>query len=217
MRSRPNPAERATHFASLASCPAFVVLGLASFAKLTDLPSFALSLETWEWIPVWSIPALSTIVPTLEALVVVGWVLSARRAMFEWFALGLVMCFTVVYAGHALLAKPPDCQCLGRLSAFFATKDSATVVVARNSAMMVMLGLAAALRHGRRRACALRRADHSTQRVSMGAATETVRSGFSLLEVLLCIAIIAILLALSTPLLSDARDARAHRQHVQPA
>lgn len=193
----------------LIAAPVMAFIGIAAMAKLTDLSAFALSLETWEWIPAWSIPAISTIVPTLEGLVVIGWVLSARRARFEWLALALLACFTLVYASHAVFAKPPDCQCLGRISAFLAAKDHAPGVAARNGVLMALLATALSLRAWGQ--CESAATSRTEDRAPVGypecPPATTTRSGFSLVEALLCVAIVAILLALATPLLGGVRDA----------
>lgn len=134
-------------------------------------------------------------------------------------AFALLALFTATYAAHAIFAQPPDCNCMGRLSAFVASQESASGLILRNVALMACVGVPSVLDiRKRRRALHPRNAEQSLSTVHQTARSQRA---FTLLETVLSIAIIALLVALTLPMLGQTRDlgrrmasASNLRQHV---
>ncbi len=172
------------------------VFALAAMLKLVALDEFALSLSTWDTVPSWARPALVVGAPLTEGVVAVAWFAGARRAGLLWGALVLLALFTLAYITQVTFGNVPDCGCLGKIALFRRSMNDATWVIGRNAVLLVCLG--AAIGAAR------------VKGVRVGAPRSVVvgeaRGGFTLIEMIVVMAIVGVLIALLTPTLRGARD-----------
>jgi prepilin-type N-terminal cleavage/methylation domain-containing protein len=174
----------------------------AGSAKLLDLGRFDADLRSWTLLPAGSTDYLVIIIPSVELILAGSWFgrFSPRKAPLA--ALVLLVLFTAAFVAHLTLARPPQCSCFGAIFRFESQEHGAEISVVRN------LVLLAALTTG----ILLYRPGHSAQGAPSPRAPVDIprgihgRAGFSLIELILVIALIAILLAMTIPSLAGVRQ-----------
>lgn len=109
----------------------------AAVSKFMDLERFRDSLDTWLLIPEVVRPALTVLVPTLEAsaaLLFFGW-----PRLRHYMAFGVMLAaFTGFYALHLIAYEPPDCECFLKLEAFAQWRGAVTGVIPRNLVLLAI-------------------------------------------------------------------------------
>lgn len=180
-----------------------VLLGIAALAKATDLQSFAISLSTWGIVPDSWLITVSVVIVTAELLLAGVWLLGISRRKIAVSTAALIGLFTIVYVWRVVLGDSPKCNCFGRILAFESEKNSANWIVLRNIVLFTVLILHATLNRTRDP-----RSGHGTSEHEPGSlrcAYIGARRGFTLIEILIAMAIIAVLIAISIPTLAMMR------------
>lgn len=188
----------------------FVVAGAA---KLTDLPEFLRSLESWKWIPGELRLPLAVGVPTVEFLVGGLWLAKISRRRTTPIALCLAAGILAVTGVHAALDVPPDCKCFGVLEQYFSeqTRRAASLWKSGTLAAMLLLGTLLfredpAGRPGNPQPDA-NRSPKDPVPAAEPDGNARPRRAFTLVELLLVLLIVALLAALLVPALRGARSA----------
>lgn len=178
----------------------WVVAGLfaaAGFAKFLDLAEFESQLAGWSLFENKSLRAAAVLgVPLIEiATFGLFACLPGKRRLAALVMIGLLAVFSVGYLVEANLAGDPDCACFGLLARHFAFQQDARWVIGRN--LLLALPPVFLLVWGRRFPR------------SVPASFPEVRGarGFSLVELLVVIAVVAGVLAILFPALRHARRA----------
>lgn len=173
------------------------VLAVTGAAKLLDLRGFEASLATWKLLPQWSRGPVALLIPAAEVLIGAAWLAGIRRPGVLWAGAGLLAAFTAAYGLHVAMAKPPSCGCLGTLERFRNLQVSATQHLVFNGVLIgslvgggAAMGCVPALARPRWPAAATR---------------SYARRGFTLVELIVCVAVIAVLMSLSLPGLARSR------------
>jgi prepilin-type N-terminal cleavage/methylation domain-containing protein len=171
------------------------VIGLAGILKLTSLDGFARDTLAWQVFPPWMLAFATVAVPIVEVSLAGAWFLFARNTRLIWAAALLVAVMTAAFVVEARGGSVPKCGCFGLVSLYWAHKRSIESGIATNLILIGLLAVSAVpFRRPapRERARTPSRFDHA--------------AGFSLVEMLLVIVVIALLVALSLPALSSVRD-----------
>lgn len=201
---------------SLGEGAAFVLLGAAGIGKLVDLPGFAASLRAWQIVPPLAVAVLVAMIPAAEVLLAGLWLAGIARGRCAIVSLGFVVGISAALAAlYFLTDRPIACGCYGKVGEWLRISDEAPSALARNGALAGLLACGV-FRH--------RRAGEQTLTPPSGNGEESRVSpaGFTLLETLLCVTLVALLLTLTLPKLAAARRAAhdagsaAHlRSHAQ--
>jgi prepilin-type N-terminal cleavage/methylation domain-containing protein len=171
------------------------LLFLTAFLKLADLREFDHALSTWTLVPTWARRVLVVAVPAVELAISLLYILGVCRRRVALAAIGFLVFTAIVYAIHLMIDQRPNCGCAGVLKEYEWARFEGYSLIVRNSL------LAACCFPAIRRS----RMEISTNRVSQPNPGTT--RGFTLLELLIVIAITSILLAIFIPSVSRFRDA----------
>jgi prepilin-type N-terminal cleavage/methylation domain-containing protein len=195
-------------FRRFLSTAAMCLIAIAAIAKLIDLPAFLESLEHWVIVPNWAVVYIGVIVPCTELAISAAWLLGLGGRQLRTGAIGLMIVFTCAYVTEALVNRPPTCDCFGKWRAWKQWSNSVPWVVGRNALVVLCLAV------GANNAFRLSASRESPRRVG--------RAGFTLLELVITIALIGLLIALIAPSFKSfgyaARDTKSLgnlRQHCQ--
>lgn len=190
-----------------------LVMAAAGIGKFLDLPDFKASLSTWALIPERFAPVVAIGVPLLEVTIGAAWLLRLAPRAGVIGSASLLAAFSAVLGLHLLLAQPPECECFGLIQRYYTGRGDARTALIRNGALMTVLFIGVFIR---RKPVAM--SCHRSPRSS----DASLRMGFTLLEVLVCIAVVAALLSLALPALQRSRGEARHsvsmsnlRSHAQ--
>lgn len=187
---------------------AIIIIGLAGVMKLINLPHFAESLSTWTVVPRATRPVVAVAVPVFECAIAGSWfaIPAIRRGLLR-LAAACVVTFSVLYVIQLMTSEKPTCACFGELSRFLRMRDNATLSLVQNA---VILGCLLA-------ACFARRVQHGSRVQTCGEVFgkrgQHNRPGVSLIECVLCVAIIGLLATLLAPSLGGVRDGARSRMN----
>jgi len=176
------------------------VMALAGVGKLVDLPVFVEAVGSWRSLPGLFGRSVAVTLPVLECgpvlLIAIGWWRVAR----SWL-IALLCLVTIGYAVEFVLFGPPRCDCFGKVVLFNQGRNEALWVLARNGVLLLPLLVVTVPRQSSQRETAGR----------VGEPSVLTTRAFTLTEVLLVVAIVAILAALLAPSLAGTRDAAKRR------
>ncbi|MFI4898212.1 MAG: type II secretion system protein, partial [Phycisphaerales bacterium JB059] len=178
--------------------PAFVVvvIGASGVLKLADTPAFFETLGGWTVIPSQLRPGVVFGVPAMEVGVAAAWLLG-WRGVAQAGAAALLILFSAAYLLQLSVAKPARCGRLGVLARYSDTLDEIRLLLFRNAALLLLLATPRVV-SGIRSPAPI--GGRKSQR-GRGAH----RRGFTLVEMVLSVAIIVLLTALLLPSLSGVR------------
>lgn len=171
------------------------VVLVAGVLKITDLAAFRASLDTWQFIPRALRDFVALIVPVSEIGIALFWFLGTKKQTMAAVAFVLLVTFATAYLAHVIFLEPPTCECFGKIFAFHQEQSRTWTVVARNTVLMTVLAIGIGLVAWQPRSVfAESRAEHRRT------------GGFTIIELLMCIAIMAVLIALTVPNLAYFRN-----------
>lgn len=186
------------------------VVASAGAIKLLDLPLFHRVLSQYQVLPPAVAALAAPIVPALELGLCVLWLLGLRTRRVDWSILLLLILVAGTYAVEWSMAGSKSCGCFGRagpawLDSGFGAMSKAAVLVGLQAAGMK-----------------LRSGGRVLAQPSAETKCTTPSRAFTLVEVLVCIAVLAVLVALAIPMVGRAaaasRDAKSLanlRTHAQ--
>lgn len=191
-RTRPSAGDRCLGWLV---CAVIALVALAGYMKLWDMHAFVRSLVSWTLVPGEWRTTLAWSIAAGEASLGTAWLIGVLdRARGVWIVLCLVATFTLVYTAHLAFGAAPECRCFGPLMQFEASRDTAVGVVGRNLAMIGVLSL-----------WLWRNKAEVPRRISpVGAVHGSGQRAFTLIEILLCVALIGILAAMLLPAIRKA-------------
>lgn len=182
---------------------AVAVIGSAGLLKLSNLEAFFADLSTWTLVPEALVPPIALGVAVLEVCVLGLWIVPSLRRTAAIVAAGVLVLFAVAYRAQVAFSPPAGCACFGAFTPDFFKADSADALLFRNGAIAVCAVVGWWL---------LRPAPGATSRAKTTAVRKQTNDsgrgsvpGFTLIEIVVVIAIVTVLIALSMPLLNDIR------------
>ncbi len=180
------------------------IVGIAGLIKLSDLAGFLNDLGTWSLIPTAWVLSIGLALPAIEVFLAVLWFGKLWRTGAAVATLGLLCLLTGVFAWHLWHGFYPTCGCFGALDRAKENRDSASMIVVRNTLMITMLLLSLAIPIWGR--CALVRRERSV--------VAGHPAGFTLIETLIVIVLVGLLVALLSPSLGTVRGLARERQSL---
>lgn len=187
----PSARDRLTVIARRAWVVSGVAMVAAGLLKLADLEAFVSTLSGWRVLPPTTHLPLAVSVPVLE----LGLGLAALVGLWRTRALLALTCLltllTSVFVVESIVSSPPDCGCFGLISKWHDAHPSVWWVLARNVLLIVML-VPGLLHEG---------AETDTRRMPRTPSHAAASRGFSIVELLVVIAVIGVLVALALPML----------------
>lgn len=180
------------------SVPLAIIL-IAAASKAVNVPHFSYQLNTWSLIPRDWTPAVAMMIVNLELAVSLAGLLGLLPRAAPLLAAGMLLLFCLAYAVHVWLGVQVRCACFGQLRLLDSMRQNSAWVIGTNLAMIACLLAGACLQ--RPRAMPDRSSPNLTATHSPG-----FRAGWSLLEMLVAIAVLSVIIALALPALSRSRD-----------
>ncbi len=200
-------------FLFLGTVVAFLVW--AAIGKIIEPQEFRRSVLTWKLLPPRLSDAVTVIVPAAELAVAGLWIGFGKRRAAWTLAFALIVMYSLAFAAHLAMDVAPTCQCASLIDRFFTQRSTAEYVLARNGVLLAVLVLGAwcvgdfgRLSFSRLSFGRLSQVKHRAPAQTPGQAPDQSRSsGFTLIETLVCISIVALLIAIVIPGLRMAREA----------
>lgn len=173
----------------------------AAVGKMIDPGTFRESLDTWILLPHAMRDPLALVLPIFEFSLAVAWLFGFYR---DWSVVSvavLLILFTTAFGLHVALGREPQCECLGEWMAFDRLQIVSYNLFTRNGVLLGLLAIGTALQFWG--------TEHRVRTLGsrlLASHHRPARSGFTLLETLLGIALIALLISLMAPHLAGVRD-----------
>lgn len=174
---------------------AMACLLVAALGKLADVPAFAAELRRMPSVPIRAAEPLSLLVPALEFTIAGAYLMGLRRRLCLSAAMVLLVAMSVFLLRQVRQDPDASCACMGILERHRVARMSAREAVIRNA---VLGGAVLA-------ALVMPAAPARTARVGRLPPTGGCARGFTLIESLMVIAVVAILAALLTPKFHEVR------------
>lgn len=175
-----------------------LLVGASGVLKLLDLAAFREAVNTWTVVPYWLRVCAVVLVPTGEVVACGLYLIGLGRGWAKMAAAACIVLYTGTYVWQWVAYEAPDCGCLGLASLRMAFLENSAAILIRNISMVIAISAPAIINTLGAR-CILRPNEPSP--------SDPVSSrGFSLIEVLLIIALVGILASLIAPSLSGVRD-----------
>jgi prepilin-type N-terminal cleavage/methylation domain-containing protein len=169
------------------------LIALAGVLKLADLPGFEDVVRGWKIVPSLLAPAVAIVLPVVEIWIGGSWLLGVRRAQMAWAAVLLLIAVSTVFIVQVSMYGNTNCGCFGLLTRRFHETERAQAVLLRNVALIAAIVTGIGIQR--------RRADAE----GSGKTRALFRSGFTLIETLVCLVVIGVLLAIAIPSLTSVR------------
>ncbi len=186
---------------------AFGALGVSAMLKFSALEQFAADLLTWDLFPHRWVPSLSILIPVLEVGIAGAWFLALAPRAARLTYLVLLGGFTSALVLHLLVARPPSCGCFGAHFRFESARTGAWAGLVRNAVLAAMLCAGWVVSPGNRGVGGAV-GDPGVPEVSLPHQARPLhRRAFSMIEMIVVIALIGVLVSLTLPLLTGARRA----------
>ncbi len=179
---------------------ASLIIAFAGVAKLIDAPQFVVTLRASPALPRGAEGLLAIAIPGIELLLGLSVVVGLARFRCALALLAMMVVFSVVL----VVAPPPPggCGCFGRVTESLPWFESGAALHARNG--LIIAGLLCGILAWRGDHSAVRPAASPVSPAST-APQRAATTGFTLIEVLVVVAIVGILILLATPALKRAR------------
>lgn len=175
----------------------------AAIIKFSALDDFLISLDSWSLVPENLHPVVSVLVPATELSAALFFLLNLSKRNAAYLMSILLIAFSITYASHLITTEIPDCNCMGKILAFNSERDEALFVLIRNGIMLLMVIAGLVLTKTTPNPAS---PTPHQQDTTQGQRATLTRAGFTLIETLATIALIAILVSLLLPSLSSVRD-----------
>ncbi len=172
-----------------------LIVGLAGAAKLVSLDEFSRSLAGWRVIPEASRVTLAIVIPSVELGLCSLWFLNRRRELVQGCTCVFLGTFVVVLSIERMLGSVPECNCFGVLEQYFQSLKSVRFTTYKSIALLVALVVS----------IITQRLSHASHGPSAHKACGPSRGGFTLVELLICIAVTAVLVAIIVPAVSGTK------------
>lgn len=174
---------------------AMVAIYFLGLGKALDLPDFARSVAGWSFLSWSPIATLSTVVVAAELLLPALWFAGIHRRRVACLMIALLVCFGIGGMVQSMVRPPSSCGCYGVWASYLEWSSSlrGDVWKAATIAVLLLPAVVGGLRHPSK-------GHHPPANW-----VASRRPGFSLIEVILVVVIVALLVALSAPGLAGAR------------
>jgi prepilin-type N-terminal cleavage/methylation domain-containing protein len=187
------------------------VILFAAITKLIGRADFEADLIAWDIANQRVRESLSLAIPLTELMIALAWLLRISPAAATYAAALMLIAFSAAYANLWAQGRAPNCGCFGGLMRFQNAKSEAPFVLIRNTALIAGLVVPQIISSGR--AGGLKSIEFSS--TDERARAIPAQHGFTLIETLLSISLIAILIALCIPSLSKVRGLADRSRSIQ--
>ncbi len=183
-----------------------IVLLAAGFLKGVDLFAFLMDLRQWKSVPLWLAAIATPLIPVVEIVFGAMFVLGLRRRVAAFASVSLVAILSAAYLFEYSQGGTPSCGCFGALSRASGVEGDLVTTLVRNGLMAsAWIGWLATATASQSTASVGVATDDRLHLTENQASAVPVGRAFSLIEVLVVILIVAVLLAITLPSITNFR------------